>query len=402
MQAQAAESRETLKGLREQIRSLQNEISRGEEDKGEVIEQLADTDRAISDAQRRLREIANDRQAMDREILRLQSETDKLETRLSASRKQLGTTLYRIYVEGGEAGARRLLGGQDPNQMARDAYYLEQIAAERRQAIEAARKTLADLQIVRADAEARRAELLRLEGERHGEQQKLQEERARRQRMLQNVAERLKVQRREVQQLIRSQARLEKLLQGLERIARENAAKEAERKSRRAASASRSSAPVKAASSTSSAASSGRQVQEAAEPGVASGNFARLQGKLRWPVKGELFGRFGSPRGDGSQWRGVFIRAAEGAEVRAVADGKVAYADWLRGFGNLIIVDHGDGYMTIYANNDTLFKTPGQTVRMGEPIAGVGASGGQEESGLYFEIRHRGQPADPARWVAAK
>ncbi|MFT3737108.1 MAG: peptidoglycan DD-metalloendopeptidase family protein [Rhodocyclaceae bacterium] len=388
--------------MREQIRSLQNDISRGEEDKGEAAEQLADTDRAISDAQRRLREIANNRQAIDKEILRLQGETEQLESRLSATRKHLGTTLYRIYVEGGEAGARRLLGGQDPNQMARDAYYLEQIAAERRQAIEEARKTLADLQIVRAEAEARRAELLRLESERHGEQQKLQEERARRQRMLQNVAERLKVQRREVQQLMRSQARLEKLLQGLERIARENAAKEAERKARRTASASRSSAPGKAASSTSSAASSGRQVQETPEPGAASGTFARLQGKLRWPVRGELFGRFGSPRGDGSQWRGVFIRAAEGAEVRAVADGKVAYADWLRGFGNLIIVDHGDGYMTIYANNDSLFKAPGQTVRMGEPIAGVGASGGQEESGLYFEIRHRGQPADPARWVAAK
>ena len=101
-------------------------------------------------------------------------------------------------------------------------------------------------------------------------------------------------------------------------------------------------------------------------------------------------------------WKGVFIRAAQGTDVHAVADGKVAYADWLRGFGNLTIIDHGNGYMTIYANNDSLYKTPGQSVRMGEPIASVGASGGQEESGLYFEIRYRGQPADPSRWVAAK
>jgi septal ring factor EnvC (AmiA/AmiB activator) len=342
---------------------------------------------------------------------------------LQAARQQLGTTLYRIYVEGGEAGARRMLGGKDPNQMSRDAYYLQKIAEERAGAIQDARLALSNLLQIQVEAEARRAQLLNLEAERNGEQRRLLDERAKRKSVLLQVAERVNSQRREMQTLQRNQVRLEKLLTGLERIAREQAAKAAKEAQARAkvlASASSSSQVsstgkrkadrnrAQAGEQDSSKAASEAVPQRSgiadrvAEAGAPVADFAQLQGRLHWPVKGELFGRFGTPRAEGGLWRGVFIRAAEGSDVRAVADGKVAYADWLRGFGNLIIVDHGNGYMTIYGNNDSLYKNPGQTVRTGEAIASVGASGGQEESGLYFEVRHRGQPADPARWMAAK
>ncbi|WP_385918814.1 murein hydrolase activator EnvC family protein [Uliginosibacterium paludis] len=103
-----------------------------------------------------------------------------------------------------------------------------------------------------------------------------------------------------------------------------------------------------------------------------------------------------------TNWHGVFIKAESGVEVRAVAAGKVVFADWLRGFGNVVILDHGEGYMTVYGNNDSLLRNPGDTVRTAEALATVGSSGGQDESGLYFEIRHRGQPQDPAKWMAAK
>jgi murein hydrolase activator len=413
------ERRDELKSLRDQIRGLQREISKGEEDRGEAADQLADSERAISGAQRRLREIVGEKQAVEAEVRRLRVEHERLDGELAVARKQLGTTLYRIYVEGGEAGARRMLGGKDPNQMSRDAYYLQKIAEERATAIQDARLALTNLQKIQADAEARRAELLSLEAERGREQHRLLDERAKRKSVLAEVAERVSAQRREMQTLQRNQARLEKLLVGLERIAREQAAKEARARELAAASAARAAASSSAARAnaqssrhgeprSSAQASSEAAPQRAgvadrvAEAGASSADFAQMQGRLRWPVKGELFGRFGTPRTEGGQWRGVFIRAAEGSEVRAVADGKVAYADWLRGFGNLIIVDHGNGYMTIYGNNDSLYKTPGQIVKTGEAIASVGASGGQEESGLYFEIRRRGQPIDPSRWVAAK
>lgn len=131
-----------------------------------------------------------------------------------------------------------------------------------------------------------------------------------------------------------------------------------------------------------------------------SGNFERLRGRLRLPVKGEVVGRFGTARGEGGVWRGVFLRAGEGTQVRAVAPGEVVFANWLRGFGNLIIVDHGGEYLSIYGNNQTLFKQVGDQIRAGDVVAGVGATGGQMESGLYFELRHRGKPMDPLQWVS--
>jgi septal ring factor EnvC (AmiA/AmiB activator) len=123
-----------------------------------------------------------------------------------------------------------------------------------------------------------------------------------------------------------------------------------------------------------------------------------------WPipmsVRGQIQGRFGAKRPDGGVWRGVVLRAAQGTPVQAAASGTVVYADWLRGFGNLIIVDHGQQYLTVYAYNQSLLKGVGDFVTLGDTIATVGASGGQVESGLYFEIRHRGVPVDPVQWLA--
>jgi len=113
--------------------------------------------------------------------------------------------------------------------------------------------------------------------------------------------------------------------------------------------------------------------------------------------------RFGAPRHDsGVPWKGVFLRAAEGSEVRAVADGRVVFADWMRGFGNLMIVDHDDGYLSIYGNNEALLKQIGERVGGGESLATVGSSGGNTQSGLYFEIRHKGRAIDPLTWVGKK
>ena len=118
------------------------------------------------------------------------------------------------------------------------------------------------------------------------------------------------------------------------------------------------------------------------------------------PVAGELINRFGVPReSGGTKWKGWFIRCATGQEVRAVAAGRVVYADWLRGFGNLLILDHGGGCMTLYGNNDALLAAPGAEVGEGEPVAQAGASGGSPDSGVYFEVRFDGTAVDPASWA---
>jgi septal ring factor EnvC (AmiA/AmiB activator) len=128
--------------------------------------------------------------------------------------------------------------------------------------------------------------------------------------------------------------------------------------------------------------------------------FSRLKGSLHLPVAGELMNRFGAPReGGGLSWKGLFIRAAQGTAVKAIAAGQVVFAEWLRGFGNLIIVDHGDGYMSLYSNNESLYKQVGERVQPGDTIAAVGNSGGQPDSGLYFELRHQSRPVNPLDWV---
>ena len=134
------------------------------------------------------------------------------------------------------------------------------------------------------------------------------------------------------------------------------------------------------------------------EPGKRT-PFAKLKGQLRWPTKGHVQALFGQRR-ESSQvkWNGVVINAREGHEVHAVSHGRVAYADWLRGYGLLLIIDHGNGYMSLYGHNQSIYKETGEWVEVGETIASVGKSGGQAQSGLYFEIRHNGKPTNPVSW----
>lgn len=142
-----------------------------------------------------------------------------------------------------------------------------------------------------------------------------------------------------------------------------------------------------------------RAAEVALAPAAAEGAFAAMKGQLRPPVAGKVGARFGTKRGDGPSWKGMFIRTAEGAQIHAIAAGRVVFAQWLRGFGNLIIVDHGGQYMSIYGNNQSLLRREGDAVKSGDVIAAAGNTGGNEESGLYFELRHRGKEFDPASWV---
>ena len=146
--------------------------------------------------------------------------------------------------------------------------------------------------------------------------------------------------------------------------------------------------------------SHGEVIDSVADAALAGKPFQTIKGKLKLPVRGELRGRFGSPREEGGvTWKGLFIKSDHGREVHVVADGQVVYADWLRGYGNLLVIDHGGGYMSLYGNNESLLKQVGDSVQSGETVASVGSTGGALESGVYFELRHEGKPFDPMKWV---
>jgi len=394
--APGEQRKQELSILKEQIRGLQDEMARGEESHDEIADSVSAADKAVSGAQRRLREVSALRAVAEQQLHDLESRRKELEQTLAEAKVSLGESVFRLYVEGGQAGARRFLSGDEPNQLARDAYYLELIARQRLGVIEHSRSALHNLTGVIAQAEARKVELVLLEKEHRNGQETLLAERKKQREILLQVSSQLRNQRKQMQTLQRDESRIEKLLKGLERISQ--------------------SQPSRKTSQTQPPALPINPENQKKNPPVnsldggvpeaqvnAGSGFAAMKGRLRWPVKGELNGRFGSPRLEGGAlWRGVFIRSASGQDVKAVASGKVAFADWLRGFGNLMIIDHGDGYMTVYGNNEALFKNPGDGVVAGEAIASVGASGGLDESGLYFELRYRGQAQDPAKWVVAK
>jgi murein hydrolase activator len=143
-----------------------------------------------------------------------------------------------------------------------------------------------------------------------------------------------------------------------------------------------------------------RQLREAMEKYPIDSNdaFAHLRGKLAWPVSGHVIARFGETRAGGVKWDGVLVATERGAPVRAIYQGRVIYADWLPGLGLLTIVDHGDGYMSLYGHNERLYKAVGDRVSAGDAIASAGDSGGSAKPELYFEIRKAGKPVDPRPW----
>lgn len=423
--AAITEKRSDLKDVQERIRDLQKEISRGEESREDAAEALRQTEQTISGSRRRLRELADSRRETEAELARVSAAGAALESRIKSQQAELERLLNRYYVSGQAQGLRHILSGSDPNQLARDLHYLKQLSRSEADLIGGLRASLAEQKSLLERVRIARDALAEIEAEQKSEVAQLAEQQRKRKIVLAELSDKLRNQRKEVGDLKRDEARLSRLIDGLAALARKQAAAENARRQAQAAEEKRRAREATAAARNQREPATAERAERAqaappaarADVPVASvatvdqtpdggGNataFAQLRGRLRLPVRGELMNRFGSPRADGgSSWRGVFIRAGAGGEVKAVAAGRIAFADWLRGFGNLVIVDHGDDYLSIYGYNESLLRGVGQTVRAGDAIASVGNSGGSEESGLYFELRHRGQPIDPLRWVSLR
>ncbi len=255
--------------------------------------------------------------------------------------------LVARYAGGAPDALRVALSGEDPSALGRRLQYAAELSRAAAALIAGYREGLRRLARLAEEAQARSARLGELEAARRADRATLVEQRSARRRVLASLSGELRRDRRQMKLLKADEARLARLVTALAR----------------------------AVPST---------------PGDV--RFSSLRGRLPLPVRGEPRSRFG----------GLFIRAPEGEPVRAVARGRVVYADWMRGFGNLLIVDHGENYLSIYANNEALLKQVGDVVEGGEPLAVTGASGGNEETGLYFEMRHLGRPFDPRQWVRLK
>ena len=364
---------EELENLREHIAAMQRELEKTSESKSEAADALRDSERAISNSSRKLAELATQQRAADKKLNELQKQEQLLAGSMAEQQVLLGRLLYQQYLGGKQEYLKLLLNNQNPNQVARDLRYYQYIAHNRANWLTALHADLATLNALSMATRQQRAELTSLSTEQSAQKKILEKEQRARQQVLGSISQQLRQQRREIKQLQHNENRLAQLVDKLAKML----------------------AQPKSGSLF--------RNENLPDNRFDGSPFDQLKGKLALPVKGEVTNRFGTPRPDSAVlWKGLFLRTPAGQSVKAVAAGRVVFADWLRGFGNLLIVDHGKGYMSLYANNETLFKQVGDMLRGGDTIAAVGNSGGNKDSGLYFELRHESKPLDPINWVAAK
>ena len=367
----ACAEREQLEALRARIEKLRQGIVDAEGARTEARDQLRDSERAISAANRELRALASKRESLRAELQALAARGRAAEAELAARGEILGRLLAQRHLHGGEGYLRLALSGRDPSQTARELHYYGYLSAAQARLIAGLRQALAQTRDIERGLREKGAELAAVESAQRARRSELAREQATRRTVFARVSNRVREQRREVRSLERDETRLARLVEEIAKLL----------------------------------AGAGATLRNEAVPeaGRPERRFASLKGVLRLPAKGEVINRFGAARpGGGPLWKGLFIRAPAGSDVHAVAGGRVVFAEWLRGFGNLLIIDHGDAYLTIYGNNESLLRQVGDVVRTGEIVATTGNSGGSQNSGIYFELRHEGKPFDPLRWVSLR
>jgi len=376
-----------LEALKQRLQSLQREFRAAEEHRTEATDELRQSERSISEAVRQLRQLEQDQRQANAELGALQEESAATEKRIEQQQASLNDALRAAHQRGQGDALRLMLSGKDPNQTARDLRYLTSLSRAQLALIESLRANLDRLEQLKIEASNKTTVLAELHDARLKEQKKLQSERHEREQVLSRLSAQIKKQRSEIATLKRDEQRMTQLVERLNRLVAEKAAREKAAKSGKAPAKSAAGRPLGVNTRT-------------PEPFQTDKPFSRLKGSLSLPVKGELLNRFGAPREEGGvSWKGLFIRATPGSVVKAIAAGQVVFSEWLRGFGNLIIVDHGEGYMSLYSNNESLYKQVGDPVQPGDAIATVGNSGGQSDNGLYFEMRHQSRPINPMHWV---
>jgi septal ring factor EnvC (AmiA/AmiB activator) len=396
-----AAPQEDLKELRGRIEALQKKLSASEESRKDAADALKDSEVAISEANRKLYQISNEQRAALAQVADIEAETKQLDGKTKSQKARIETLLRRRYMDGGQDSLKLILNGQDPGVISRQLHYYTYVSRARAAQVETLRGDLDRLADLRADATQHANRLAQLRDQEAGEKTQLEAQRIERKQLLAQISAQVGTQRKEIGRLQQDEKRLTRLIDQINQMLakkREEARKHAEEARKREEARRKEEAKSETKRSKPAAI---EQVEETPDDSLAGKAFAALKGQLHLPIKGELVNRFGGPRQEGGlTWKGLFIRAAEGQLVKAVADGRVVYADWLRGFGNLLIIDHGGGFMTLYGNNESLLRQVGDGITSGEAIAKVGNTGGNPDSGLYFELRQQGKPLDPLNWMA--
>lgn len=355
------ESEARLQQLRMRIEQVQEQLREERSRQDEASERLRKLDEKVAAVASRQREIEGQLDKAAKRVAALRQDVSSQRQRIAAHREQLARQIRAQYANGNGGYLKLMLSEEDPMRLGRILAYYRYFQAAHRAEMDAAAAEILRLSELE---QALASEVAVLEDLRTQEQQAQQElAAAREQRVveLERIAARVAARGDEMARLNADAASLERLLEKLRDA-----------------------------------------LADVKDVKLDAVSFRNRRGRLDWPLSGGLLARFGEDRGIGHlRWSGVLIEGKPGAAVQAVAHGHVVFADWLRGFGLLMIVDHGDGFMTLYGHNESLYAETGAWVKPGDVIASVGTGGSQRKPSLYFEVRSDGKPVDPMRWLRA-
>jgi len=349
----AASQQNKLQELTGEINQLSSAIRMDKKTRKSILRELANTEKTIGRLGRHIHKLKRKIALLDKDLQALDKDKKIQQQMLLREKSRLRSLVMSAYASGRQERIKLFLNQQDPVLMNRIMTYYDYFNRERIQRIESARALIDDLRETEEAIHIKKLALDSSYAEKNAQLEQIQLAKRARSELLAKLDADINTKTRSLTQLKEDAASLRKLLENIQQ----------------------------------------QKIQQKLKQ-----KFSSLKGKLNWPAKGFLSKFFGSDKVGGVKWDGVFITAPEGREVRAVHHGKVAYADWLRGYGLLVIIDHGEGYMSLYGHNQTLFKEAGEWVDAGESIALVGNSGGQKNPGLYFSIRSKGKPSNPKKW----
>ena len=349
-----------LEVVRERISTLKQSMDKSASSRDRMTTELQTAEVEMSEKRIRLKELQRERDFSTKRKQELDVEIVQREAVLAAESEALAEQVRAAYMSGGQERIKLLLNQRDPATLGRLLSYYQYFNDFRASNIQDVTEHIDELALLRSQVAAEEARLAGIAKERYAELTELNLAQEKRQKLLANLKGRIADEGQEIEMLAAQEKDLARLIDELTSIL--------------------SDYPIRSANP-----------------------FSEHKGKLTWPVAGTLIHDFGQPRvSDRLKWNGVVLAAGRGQEVRAVYHGRIVFSDWLSGLGLLVIVDHGEGYMTLYGYNETTLKNTGDWVAPGDVIATVGDSGGQSRAALYFELRRGTQPLNPRHWVTRR
>ncbi|WP_159864068.1 MULTISPECIES: murein hydrolase activator EnvC [unclassified Raoultella] len=384
-----ADDRDQLKSIQADIAAKQRAIQQQQQQRSSLLAQLKTQEEAISAAARKLRETQATLTQLNKQIDEMNASIAKLERQRALQERNLSAQLDAAFRQGPHTGMQMILSGEEGQRNQRIQAYYGYLNQARQETIAQLKQTREEVTAQKAELEEKQSQQQTLVYEQRAQQAKLEQARNERKKTLSGLESSIQQGQQQLGEMRANESRLRGRVAQAEAAAKaraEREAREAQAVRDRQQDASRKGTTYKPSESERSLISR-------------TGGLGSPRGQAYWPVRGTLLHRYGEQLQGELRWKGMVIAASEGTEVKAIADGRVILADWLQGYGLVVVVEHGKGDMSLYGYNQSALVSVGTQVRAGQAIALVGSSGGQGRPSLYFEIRRQGQAVNPQPWL---